>query len=71
MTQLWRENIIMPQMCVPPRTLMLSMLCMSQLGTGLPINTQWFMQYGAAQHIANIDSDFFPDTSGPSVISGQ
>lgn len=44
---------------------------MPQPATGLPINTQWYMPHGATQHITNIKLDLFPDTCGPSVISGQ
>lgn len=38
---------------------------------GLPINTNWFMQHGATPHTANINADFSPDSSGPSVASCQ
>lgn len=44
---------------------------MPQPASGLPINTQWYMQHGATQHITNIKLDLFPDTCGPSMISGQ
>jgi hypothetical protein len=37
--------------------------------TGLPTNTQWFMQDGARPHTANVVLDFLYVTFGPRVIS--
>jgi hypothetical protein len=39
------------------------------IATGLPLNTQWYMQDEAILQTANVVSDFLHDTFGPSVIS--
>jgi hypothetical protein len=54
----------------------LSMLHVSSvlqlIATGLPLNTQWFVQDGATPHTANVANvflDFLHDTFGPRVIT--
>jgi hypothetical protein len=51
----------------------LSMLCntfvLHLLVTGLPLQTQWFMDDGARQHTANVVVDFLRDPFDLSVIS--
>jgi hypothetical protein len=39
------------------------------IATGLPINTEWFMQDGARSHTVNMVLDFLYETFGPRVIS--
>jgi hypothetical protein len=39
------------------------------LATGLPLNTQWFMQGGARPYKANVVLDFLHDTFDSHVIS--
>jgi hypothetical protein len=41
------------------------------LATGLPLQTQWFMQDGARLHTANVVSDFLHDTFDSHVISNR
>jgi hypothetical protein len=41
------------------------------LATGLPLQTQWFMENGARPHIANVVLDFLHDTIDSCVISNR
>jgi hypothetical protein len=41
------------------------------LATGLPLQTQWFMQDGARLHSANVVLDLLHDTFNSRVISNQ